>query len=122
MRGGHRLKVWTKKQLVVSLSTAEGETVRTTSEGLGIQNVTKDLGIVCGLNVHCDAPATMCLVNRSGLGKTKCVDMSNFWIQEASKLKRFVTEKVEYERERRRLDDETTAGTKDCAACENLGP
>ena len=38
MRGGHCLKVWTKKQHVVSLSTAEIElyaAVLTASEGLG---------------------------------------------------------------------------------------
>ena len=48
MRGGHCLKVWTKKQQVVSLSTAESElyaAVRTASERLGIQSVAKDLGI-----------------------------------------------------------------------------
>ena len=36
MRGGHCLKVWTKKQQVVSLSTAESElhaAVKTASEG-----------------------------------------------------------------------------------------
>ena len=39
MRGGHCLKVWTKKQQVVSLSSAESElyaAVKTATEGLGI--------------------------------------------------------------------------------------
>ena len=36
----------------------------------------------------------MCLVNRRGLGKAKHVDMQNLWIQEASKVGRFVTKKV----------------------------
>ena len=69
MRGGHCLKVWTRKQQVVSLSSAESElyaAVKTTSEGLGIQSVAKDLGISCGLNLHLDASATMCLVSRRG--------------------------------------------------------
>ena len=52
------------------------------------------LGIVCGLNQHLHATATMCLVNRRGLGKAKHVDMQNLWIQDASKSKRFVTKKV----------------------------
>ena len=72
MRGEHCLKVWTKKQQVVSLSSAESElyaAVKTASEGLGVQSVAKDLGISCGLNLHLDASATMCLVNRRGLGK-----------------------------------------------------
>ena len=54
----------------------------------------KDLGISCGLNLHLDASATMCLVNRRGLGKAKHVDMQNKWIQEASKSGRFNTRKV----------------------------
>ena len=50
MRGRHCLKVRTKKQQVVSLATAESElyaAVKSASEGLGIQSVAKDLGIVC---------------------------------------------------------------------------
>ena len=97
IRGGKCLKVWTKKQQVVSLSTAESElyaTVKTASERLVIQSVAKEQGIVCGLYLHLDATATMCLVNRRGLGKAKHVDMQNLWIQEASKSKRFVTKRV----------------------------
>ena len=66
-RGDHCLKVWTKKQQVVALSSVESElyaAVKTASEGLGIHSVAKDLGISCGLNLHLDASATMCLVNR----------------------------------------------------------
>ena len=74
MRGGHCFKVWTKKQQVVSLSTAESKlyaAVKTASEGLGVQSVAKDLEIACGLNLHMDASVTVCLVNRGGLGKVE---------------------------------------------------
>ena len=50
MRGADCLKVWTKKQQVVALSSAESElhaAFKTASEGLGIQSVTKDMGISC---------------------------------------------------------------------------
>ena len=50
--------------------------------------------ISCGLNLHLDASATMCLVNRGGLGKAKHVDVQNLWIQEAFKSGRFVTKKI----------------------------
>ena len=96
MRGGHCLKVWTKKQQVVSLSSAESElyaAVKTASEGLGAQSVAKDLGILCG-HLHLNASVTTGLVNRRGLGKAKHVEMQNLWIQEASKSGRFVTKKV----------------------------
>ena len=68
--------------------------VNTASEGLVIQSVAKDLGISCGLNLHLDASATMCLVNRRSLGKAKHVDMQNMWIREASKSGRLTTRKV----------------------------
>ena len=67
---------------------------KTAPEGLGIQSVAKDLGISCGLDLNLHASATMCLVNRRGLGKAKHVDMKNLRIQEASKSVRFVTKKV----------------------------
>ena len=92
------LKVWTKKQQVVALSSAESEpfaAVKTASEGLGIQCVARDLGISCRLNLHLDASATMCLVNRRGPGKAKHVDMQNLWMQEASKSGRFATKKID---------------------------
>ena len=60
--GSHCVKVWTKKQQVVALSSAESEphaAVKTVSEGLGIQSVARDLGISCRLNLHLDASATM---------------------------------------------------------------
>ena len=97
MRRGHCLKVWPKKQQVVWLSSAESElyaAVKTASERLGIQSITKDMGISYRLNLHLDASATMCLVNRGGLGKAKHVDMQNLWKQEASTAGRFVTKKV----------------------------
>ena len=52
-------------------------------------------GISCRLNLHLDASATMCLVNRGGLGKAKYVDMQSLWIQEASKSGWFATKKVD---------------------------
>ena len=97
MRGEHCLKVWTKKQQLVSLSTAESElyaAVKTASEGLGIQSLAKDLEIECKLNLHLDASATMCLVNRRGLGKAKHVNVQHLWTQEASKYEKLVTKKA----------------------------
>ena len=86
--------MWTKKQQVVALSSAESElfaAVKTASEGLGIQNVARDQEISCRLNLHLDVSSTMCLVNRRGLGKANHVDMQNLWIQEAFKSGQFAT-------------------------------
>ena len=70
-RRDHCLKVWTKKQQVVALPSAESEpyaAVKTASEERsGSKAITKDLGISCRLSLHLDASAMMCLVNRRGL-------------------------------------------------------
>ena len=95
MRGGNCLKLWTKKQQVVSLSSAESElyaAVKTASEGLGVQSVAKDLGILCGLNLHLDASATMGLVNRRGDGQSEArrhaesVDTGGIQVRQARQL------------------------------------
>ena len=91
MRGGHCLRVWTKKQQVVAVSSAESElcaAVKMASEGLGIQSVAWDLGISCRLNLHLDASATMRLVNRIGQCETcrhgKPLDTGGFHIRPVS--------------------------------------
>ena len=45
------------------------------------------------MNLHLDASATMCLVNRRGLGKVKPVSVQYLWMQEASKSEKFLTKK-----------------------------
>ena len=90
MRGSHRLKVWTKKQQVVALSSAEDGLRRARDPKRG-----EGPGKSCRLNLHLDASATMCLVNRRGLGKAKHVDMQNLWMHEASKSGWFATKKVD---------------------------
>ena len=105
-------------------ATAESElyaAVKTASEVLGIQSVAKDLAMARGLNRHLDASATMCLVNRRGLGKAKHVDMQNLWTQEASKSKRFVTKKVGTSVDPADLNDETDAAIENRAAHEHHG-
>ena len=68
--------VRTEKQQVVSLSTADSE-LYAAVEGMEIQSVAKDQGIVCVLSLHLDATGTLSPVNRRGLGKAKHVHMRN---------------------------------------------
>ena len=83
---------------MVSLSIAESElytAVKNRVRGIGNSERGEGLGhCMWVLSLRLDATATMCLVNRRGLGKAKHVDMQNVWIQEASESKRFVTKKV----------------------------
>ena len=71
----------TRRSVSAGLSSAESElhaAVKTASEGLGIQSITKDMGISCGLNLHLDASATVgggCIarVQHSSLGEGAAV-------------------------------------------------
>ena len=112
MRGGHCLKVWTKKQQVVSLSIAESElyaAAKTASEGLGIQSVAKDLGIICGAEPRRCAWSTAEDWARRNTSTCKFCGYRRHPSEAGSS------------RRKCRLDDETTLGTKDRAACENHG-
>ena len=91
-----------QEQQVVALSPAESElhaAVKTASEGLGIQSITKDMGVSCGLNLHLDASARMCLVNRRGSGQSEArrhaesVDTGGF------QIRRVLHEESRHERE-----------------------
>ena len=114
----------TKKQQVVSLSSAKSElyaAVMTAPEGLGIQSVANDLGISCGLNLYLETPATVCLVNRGGLDKSKArryaepVDPGGFQVRPVRH------EESRHEREASRLDDETCAEAEGRATHESHG-
>ena len=87
---------------MVSLSTAESELH---SEGLGREGPGDGMPTESTLV----ASATMCLVNRKGLGKAQHVNVQHHWIEEASKSEKFVLPESVHVRESRRLDDETTA-------------
>ena len=113
------MKECTKKQQVVSLSTAESELY---AAGQNSVRRPGDLRVwqrcwvlVCGLNLHLDATATMCLVNSRGLGMMLHVDMQNLWIQKPPSQRGSSRRRSVLKREPRRLDDETTTGTKDRA-------
>ena len=97
IRGEHCLEEWTKKQQLMSWSNATSElyaAVKTASEGLDIQSLTKNLKIECKLNLFLDASATMCLVHRTDLDKAKHVNVQHLWIQEASKSEKLVIKKA----------------------------
>ena len=123
MRGEHCLKVWTKKQHkwchCSPLRASCTPHLKTASEGLGSRAWQRTWGISCGLNLHLDASATMCLVNRRGLGKAKHVDVQSLCIRETSKSGLVGHEEGGHEREPTQLDDETDAEIEDRAAHEH---
>ena len=112
MRGGHSLTVWTKKQRVVSLSTAESERYaadKTAPEGLGIQSVANYLAKHVGRTCiwmpqrRCAWPIAEDWTRRS-TPTCKTVDTGGM---QGKKIRH---EASRHEREPRRLDDEAAAG------------
>ena len=97
MRGGHCLKVWTKKQQVISLSTAESELHAAVNRARGIGNSERGEGpghcMWVEPTAECQGDDVFGQPQRAGQGKTRrhaeCVDTRSLQVKEV-----FVTKKV----------------------------
>ena len=97
MIGKHLLKGWAETRTLVALSSGESElyaTLRAASEGLGVQSVTKGLGINLRGEVWGDASAAQGIIKRRGLGKTRRIDTGFLWIQQIAAENRLKFGKV----------------------------
>ena len=89
MRGGHLLKHWSSTQRTIALSSGEAELkgiVKGAAEGLGLQNVGKDLGIDYDVHIYTDSSAAMGMVARKGMGRVRHIEVGELWIQDAVKI------------------------------------
>ncbi len=90
MRGGHLLKHWSSTQQTVALSSGEAELkgiVKGAAEGMGMQNIAKDLSIYYDIHLYTDSSAAMGMVARKGMGKARHIEVSELWIQDAVRNK-----------------------------------
>ena len=97
MRGGHLLKHWSSTQQTVALSSGEAELkgiVKGAAEGIGMQNIAKDLSIHYDIHLYTDSSAAMGMVARKGMGKVRHIEVSELWIQDAVKNKVLSANKV----------------------------
>ena len=95
--GGHVLKTWSKTQATIATSSGEAElcaAVKGTAELLGLRSLAKDFGRTFGAELRVDAKATIGMVNRSGCGKMRHVEVGNLWIQQAVRTKQIAVKKV----------------------------
>ena len=86
--GSHCVKNWSSTQAIVALSSGEAEyygVVRAATVGLGCRAMLRDMGISMQLHVHTDAEAAKGIASRSGLGKTRHIDVHYLWVQERVK-------------------------------------
>ena len=69
----------------MSLSSGEAELhgiCAGVSQGLGLQQVLKDLGFNYKIRVHSDATAAIGIARRRGMGKLRHLDCADLWVQE----------------------------------------
>ena len=82
--GSHPIKMWSRTQALVSLSSAEAElyaAIKACSETLGFLSLLKDYQIHASGKVMSDANAALGIIKRQGLGRTRHIHTSYLWIQ-----------------------------------------
>ena len=85
MYGQHCVKTWSSTQAIISLSSGEAEyygIVKAASVGLGVKAMLTDMGITPTLEVLTDASAAKGIASRTGLGKTRHIEVHYLWVQE----------------------------------------
>ena len=76
--------MWSRTQVLVSLSSAEAElyaAITACSETLGFLSLLKDYQIHANGKVMSDASAALGIIRRQGLGRTRHIHTSYLWIQ-----------------------------------------
>ena len=84
MLGSHCIKTWSSTQAIIALSSGEAEyygVVKASSVGLGCKSLLKDMLIDVGVDVYTDAEAAKGIASRTGLGKTRHIDVHYLWVQ-----------------------------------------
>ena len=80
MRGGHLLKHWSSTQQIVALSSGEAELkgiVKGAAEGIGMQNIAKDLSIYYDIHMYTDSSAAMGMVARKEWERFDILKLAN---------------------------------------------
>ena len=83
------MESWSTTQAIIALSSGEAEyygIVKGASLGMGVRSILIDLGFgEPKLNVNTDSSAAMGIASRSGLGKTRHIEVHQLWVQEKVK-------------------------------------
>ena len=88
---------WSRTQQVVSLSSAEAELhalCKGASEGLAVANMAAEMYMGIPLRLLTDSSAARGIVQRSGVGKVKHLDIKTLWLQEREAVGDFACIKV----------------------------
>ena len=83
--GGGLVKSWASTQGSTALSSAEAEyyaLVKGACEGIGLQQLTRDMGVQVSVRVWVDSSSAKSIAGRIGLGKVRHMDVRYIWVQE----------------------------------------
>ena len=97
LHGQHLLAHWSKMQLSIALSSGEAELnsqVKGISEGICLRNISRDWGMSLGLSSFCDSSAARGILNRTGVGKIKHLDVKQLWVQQHTNSGEVVVHRV----------------------------
>ena len=97
MHGCHLVKHWSTTQSTVALSSGEAELtgiVKGAAQGLGLQSLAADLGMVRSVHVSTDAAAAVGICRRRGLGKVRHLAVADLWVQDRLKKEDFFLHRV----------------------------
>jgi hypothetical protein len=86
--GGGVVKSWSSTQASVALSVGEAEFyagVKGGAEGIGMCNLLRDLGVEAKVMLWTDSNTAKAMTNRTGMGKTRHIDIRFYWIQDVVK-------------------------------------
>ena len=87
MWGSHPVKMWSRTQALVSLSSAEAElyaAIKACSETLGFLSLLKDYQLHVKGKVMSDASAALGIIKRQGLERTRHIHTSYLWVQQVN--------------------------------------
>ena len=82
--GGGLIKSWSKTQSTIAKSSGEAEFYAASKglvEGLGLRSIAADLGWTLRINLHVDSSAAKAMMSRTGLGKTRHIEVDFLWAQ-----------------------------------------
>ena len=79
------LKAWATTQTVVAMSSGEAEyyaAVKGAAEGLALQSMFNDVGVIVRVRIHTDSTACKGICNRRGIGKIRHMAVPLLWLQD----------------------------------------
>ena len=97
MLGSHAIKLWSKTQVLIAISSGEVELyaiLRAVAKSLGVMSMMRDMGYRVSGQIWSDASVALGIIHRKGMGTTRHIDNGLLWIQQTAAEQRLKFQKV----------------------------